>query len=252
MSTIDRPALKEIVWHQMRQDLQSLIPWFANKELLLCPACCRPLTFDDFSLEHIIPKQALACDPPDVRAAIPQNERSGMTLLCRKPLVIKGRRIPGSGCNSWKGKHYDPFLRELIRSVNPIIAKFNSRHQLALFSAGYLGLFRQFGYQIALLPAGLLMRHQFFHPNRFLREVPLDCQMILAGEALSAYDSDSRKYWSEPFKITVDGYSALLILRNMAFRLPLSRDPLVPIARALPYAPSKYVFRPDLRTVFEL
>lgn len=249
MNMIDRPALKEILWHQMRSDLKSLVPWFADNDLLLCPTCCRPLRFDEFSLEHIIPKQALASDPSDVRAATPQNERSGMTLLCRKPLVFKGKRIPGHGCNSWKGKYYDAFLHDLLRAHFQT-KQINSCHQIALFSAGYLGLFRQFGYQVALSRSGLLMRNQFFHPNSFLRDVPLTCRMILAGEGLSNYDEATRPYWTEPFKIKVDGASAFIALRNMSFKLPLSRDPTLPLVRALSYAPLKYAFRPDLATAF--
>ena len=87
MNMIDLPALKEILWHRMRNDLKLLVPWFADNDLLLCPTCCRPLRFDEFSLEHIIPKQALAYDPSDVRVAIPQNERSGMTLLCQSSRI---------------------------------------------------------------------------------------------------------------------------------------------------------------------
>jgi hypothetical protein len=250
MNMIDLPALKEILWHQMRNDLKSLVPWFADNDLLLCPTCCRPLRFDEFSLEHIIPKQALASDPSDARIAIQQNERSGMTLLCRRPLIIKGKQIPGHGCNSWKGKFYDAFLRDLLRADFQT-KQINSRHQMALFSAGYLGLFRHFGYQIALLPSGLLMRNQFFHPNFFLQDVPLACQMMLTGKGLSNYDEATRAYWTEPFKIKVDGTSAFIVLRNMSFKLPLSRDPTLRLARALPYAPSNYTFRADLTTVFE-
>ena len=75
--------------------------------------------------------------------------------------------------------------------------------------------------------------------------------MILAGEGLSNYNEANRTYWTEPFKINVDGTSAFIVLRNISFKLPLSRDPSVPLARVLPYAPSKYTFRPDLTTVFE-
>lgn len=250
MNMIDIPALKEILWHRMRADLISLVPYFSNSELLLCPACCRPLRFDEFSVEHIIPKQALASDPSDVRGFITQNERSGLTLLCRRPLVIKGKKIPGHGCNSWKGKFYDNSLRDLISS-NFQAKNLNSRHQIALFAAGYLGLFRRFGYQVALLPGGLLMRSQFFHPNSFLQGIPISCQMVLTGDRLSTYDEAARTYWSEPFKITVDSSSAVIVLRNMCFRLPLSRDPTQPLARALLYVPSKYTFRPDLTTVFD-
>jgi len=75
--------------------------------------------------------------------------------------------------------------------------------------------------------------------------------MALISEGFTNYDEANRKYWSEPFSSTVDGASAVIALRNMAFKLPLWRDPTLPLARARPYAPSKYIFRPDLTTVFE-
>lgn len=249
MKMIDIPGLKELLWHRMREDLKSLVPWFADNDLLLCPACCRRLRFDEFSVEHIIPQQALASDPKDVRDAIPQNQRSGMTLLCRRPLIMKGKTVSGSGCNGWKGKYYDRFLRELLQA-DFTKKQISSRHQVALFSAGYLGLFRQFGYQIALSPSGRLMRNQFFSPNSFLPDVPLASQILLAGESLSSFDEASRTYWSEPFKITVDDTSALIGLRSIAFRLPLSHNPIHPFARSLRYVPPKLTFRPDLTTVF--
>ena len=176
----------------MRRDLISLVPWFADNELLLCPACCRPVSYDDISVEHIVQKQALACDPVDVRQSIPQNDRSGLTLLCRKPLVIKGKRIPGDGCNSWKGRHYDAFLRELL-STDFQTRKINTRHQVSLFCAGYLALVRKFGMQITLSAAGLLSRRQFFCPNNFIKDIPVNCQILLAGQPLSEITEDSRK-----------------------------------------------------------
>lgn len=251
MSLIDLPALKEITWHKMRGDLKSLVPYFADNDLLLCPACCRPLSYDEFSVEHIVPRQALALDPPEARANVTQNERAGITLLCRRPLVYKGRRYPGQGCNSWKGKHYDPFLKELIQS-NLGSKPLSSRHQVALSSAGYLGLFRKFGYQIALSPAGVLMRNQFFNPNAFLRAFPLNCQIMLGGERLTEFKVEDRSYWSEPFKITINEQTALIGFRSIAFRLPLSRDPRQRFAQILPYAPLKHRFRPDLTTAFEM
>jgi hypothetical protein len=97
MSLIDLPAQKEILWHKLRCDLITLVPYFRDKDVLLCPACCRPVRFDDLSVEHILPKQAVALDPMAARQAISQNERSGLTLLCRKPLTIKGKRIVPQG-----------------------------------------------------------------------------------------------------------------------------------------------------------
>ncbi|MEH6689625.1 MAG: hypothetical protein V7774_00420 [Pseudorhizobium pelagicum] len=250
MKQIDLPAQKEILWHRLREDLTSLMPWFEDNDLLLCPACCRQIGFDQFSVEHIVPKQALATDPKAVRDAISQNDRSGLTLLCSKPLVIKGKTIKGSGCNSWKGRHFDPSLRDLIRA-DFLKTRLNTRHQVSLYVAGYLGLFRQFGYQVALSRAGLVSRQQFFHPNNFLKDVPNDCQMILTGERKTEFMNDEKNYWSDPFKITIEGTTGLIAFRNMVFRVPISRDPTQPLAKLLPYVPSRFAFRPDTTTVFD-
>jgi len=248
MSQVDLPSQKELLWHRMRSDLTSLMPYFRDKEVLLCPACCRPITFDDFSVEHVVPKQALALDPTDARNAVTQNTRSGLTLLCRKQLVINGKKIPGNGCNGWKGKHFDASLRKLIGSK---IQSITTRDQVALFIAGYLALVREYGYQIVLSEAGRLCRAQFFHPNDFRMEIPWNCQIILGGAPRADFTDDAKSYWSEPFKITIDGPTALIILRHMGFRVPISRDPSTPIARVLPYAPLRFTFRPDGRTFFD-
>jgi hypothetical protein len=250
MSEIDLPSLKQTLWQKLRSDLVSLIPWFADDERLLCPTCLRPLKFDDFSLEHTIPRQALADDPIAVRATISVNQRSGVTLLCRKQLAVKNKRVPGHGCNSWKGKFYDPFLKEVFR-VDFLQQQINSRHQIALFATSYLGLFGRYGYQVSLLPSGLLMRRQFFQPNTFLREIPISCQMVVAGSPPMSYDDNTHDYWSEPFRIVIERDAALVVVRDMAQRLPMSRDLRIPLARTIPYVPSKYAFRPDLTTVFE-
>jgi hypothetical protein len=88
---VDIPGLKEILWHKMRDDLKHYIPQIANTDLLMCPTCCRFLPFEHFNVEHVIPQQALADDPAEVRAAIPRSERSVTILLCMKELLIKGR-----------------------------------------------------------------------------------------------------------------------------------------------------------------
>lgn len=250
MSEIDLPGLKDRLWYEMRDDLVSLVPWFADNNLLLCPTCCRALRYEEFSLEHIIPQQAVADDPDLARAAVPKNERSGITLLCRRSLVFEKNSIPGQGCNSWKGKHYDRFVREALKP-DFLTRRFHARHHMALAAAGYLGLFREYGYQIALLPAGRLMRMQFFNPNSFLKEYPVKYQMVLTGKARAEYDEGERAYWSEPFKVSVEGDTAYVVMRNFSIILPLSRDPTAPLARALLYAPARYKFRPDLTTAFD-
>jgi hypothetical protein len=248
-SEIDLPGVKEVLWQQMYADLRSFIPHFPDNEIM-CPACFRHMKFEELSLEHIIPRQAVDCDPIEVREAITRNQRSGLTLLCTKPLVWKGRRIKGNGCNSWKGRYFDGFVRKLLHA-HPHTVKLASRHQISIFAIGYLALFAKYGYRISLSSDGLLMRTQFFNPNSFVGDIPMRYKMILAGLPLTELDDHNRTYWSDPFKITIERGAAWLVIRSMSFCLPLSSDPTRPIARALRYAPPKYKFQPNLETAFE-
>jgi hypothetical protein len=175
---IDLPGVKETLWHQMHADLRSLVPWFTDHEFLLCPTCFRQMKFDELSLEHIIPKQAVADDPQAAREAVIRNQRSGLTLLCRKPMILKGKLVKGTGCNSWKGQFFDGAAHELLHS-HPHKIELTLRHQVSLFAIEYLALFRKFGYRVSLSPSGLLMRRQFFCPDYFLKEVPHNCRMLL-------------------------------------------------------------------------
>ena len=77
---INLPGLKERLWQKMRDDLKDYIPDIPSINLAMCPTCCRFLPFEHFSIEHVIPQQSLADDPPKVRDAIPRNER-GVTVL---------------------------------------------------------------------------------------------------------------------------------------------------------------------------
>ncbi|WP_438346829.1 hypothetical protein [Methylorubrum populi] len=250
MAEIDLPSVKELLWHKMRGDLTTLVPWFASNDLLLCPTCGRALKYDEFSVEHIIPQQAVADDPAAVRVAISKNMRSGLTLLCKRTLVFSNKSIPGHGCNSWKGKYYDKYIREALQP-DVLSRRFHSRHHMAVMAAGYLGLFREYGYQIALLPSGLLMRSQFFRPNSFVPEMPMEFQMLLTGGPPESYTEDDREYWSEPFKVGVEAGAAYVVMRHFSLRLPLSRDPTVPLARALPYAPPRYRLRLNLAAILD-
>ena len=118
MSDIDLPSIKDNLWHNMRDNLINFYPAIASDRLLMCCCCGRFLPFDAFSLEHLIPKQAVKQDPVQVRnnTATPVNIRAGNLLLCQKPLKIKGHVVWEKGCNSWKGKHYDHAIRDLVVS----------------------------------------------------------------------------------------------------------------------------------------
>lgn len=248
---IDSPGLKQILWHTMRGDLQKYIPDAAETELLMCPTCCRFLPYDDFCIEHIIPQQALDDDPVAAKAALSRNERSVTILLCSKHLVLKGKFAYNNGCNSWKGRYFDKSLREIFNGRVSRGDGFNSRHQVALFSACFLGLFSRLGYQIPLTPSGVLMRKQFFSPNRFIQGIPAQCQMAMMGEPLAVFDRKDTRYWIPPFKFAFDADCGTVVVRNVSTRLPLSRNPESPIVRYLAFAPPKFKLRPDFITVFE-
>jgi hypothetical protein len=240
---------KEKIWHGMRDDLKSLAPWFVDYDLLLCPTCLRHITFDEFSLEHIIPQQALDDDHKTARDAVTRNQRAGLALLCSKRLAIKDNLIVQNGCNSWKGKHFDRFIRQVLQS-KPNNMTFTSRHQVSMFILGYLALFRKYGYRISLSRSGLLIRDQFFNPNNFLKGVPDKCQTIKMGSPLSQFDDNIKSYWDEPFGISIDEGFAMIGVRSVAFSLSLSDDPTTPLARVLRYAPPRLKFRPDFTSVF--
>lgn len=247
MGDILLPDVKRKLWTLMSEDLAQYAPAFYGAELLLCPVCCRALRYEQFSLEHILPQQAVKNDPADVRDVINKNQRSGLTLLCKETIIVGNRSFP-NGCNGWKGRNFDARVSELLKP-DPF-PRFTNTHTIALLVVGYLGLFKQYGYRVALTEDGLIARNQFFSHRRFVKKMPLTSQMVLRGSPKIEYDPSMHAYWSEPVQISVENGKAIISIRNQAVLLPLTSDPRVPIAKNLVYAPSKYVFRPDLRIAF--
>jgi hypothetical protein len=252
MSLLDA-SIKENIWHKMRQDLASYYPQVADNNLLMCCACGRFLRYEDFSLEHIIAQQALSDDPKEVKSnpRTTANTRSGNILLCRKPLLIKDRKVYKNGCNSWKGRFYDGLIREILngRIFNHEHRVLSSQHIIAVACSAYLAMVFKFGYQVALIPSGRLMRKQFFSPSRFLPDMPTRCKMVLAAPPIS-YGDDNLDFWLNPFSFTIDDGSCYVAFRAVSLILPLSRDPRIPIVKSMLIIPAKYKMRPDFRTVF--
>jgi hypothetical protein len=245
-------STKENLWHKMRQDLKLYVPDIGGTDRLMCCVCGRRLPYKDFSLEHIIPQQALADDPREVKSHpdTTANTRSGNILLCSSRLLIKGR-VYHNGCNGWKGRFYDSSLRELLngRILEHKYRRPSDQHIIAALCAAYLAMVLEFGYQVALTSSGVLMRQQFFLPHKFHRDMPLRHQIILSAPP-PKYDDNHFTIWSHPFKFTVQRSACFVGFRTMCLILPLSRDPRLPIARSVLIAPSKYTLRPDFRTVF--
>jgi hypothetical protein len=247
-------SIKEQLWHRMRQDLQTYVPQVAENDLLMCCACGRFLPYEDFSLEHIIPRRALAEDPKELKSdpRTSVNARSGNILLCRKPLSVKGHRVYGNGCNSWKGRFYDGRIRELLsgKLLDASSKKASNQHIIAALCSAYIAMVREFGYSCVLTSSGSLMRQQFFLPARFHPKMPVRCQMMLTGSA-PKYVNDQVDIWLEPFGFTIDDNSCYVRFRNFVLILPLSRDPRIPVASPRLFTPPKYKLRPDFQTLFD-
>ena len=179
------------------------------------------------------------------------NVRSGNILLCQKELKIKGQSFYRLGCNSFKGKNYDTWLREVFNRTATAENKFHSGHHVALIAAAYLAMFAKYGYQVALTRYGIITRSQFFNPTKFIPEFPLSSQMVLMGEKPTVHNESDLSLWERPFSFKVERGKCFIVMRGLSICLPLSRDPNTPIARTLPFVPPHYTMKPDFRTVFE-
>ena len=168
-------SIQDRLWHRMRKDLASFMPDIAGNRLLMCCACGRLLPQECFGLEHIIPQQALRRDPNTVRdnRATPANVRGGNLLLCKAPLKHKGRVFYKNGCNSWKGRFYDTLINELVSGAAFPPRKYTNMYTIAGLTVGYLAMVARFGYIVALMRSGLLMRRQYFSPRGLHPALPI-------------------------------------------------------------------------------
>ena len=167
-----------------------------------------------------------------------------------RTLRHKGTTVYRNGCNSWKGRFYDRRISELV--FGDVLGRqkdITQVHIIAALSLAYLAMVAEFGYVIALMESGLLMRRQFFSPTKFLSTLPLRSQMILGG-SLPVTLPDARM-WANPFSFAFENSACTVGLRNLALILPVSRDPNAPIARHLRIVPAQYKMHPNFRTVFD-
>jgi hypothetical protein len=246
------PSIKDRLWHKFRLDLAKHVPEVAGNRLLMCCACGRFLPQECFSLEHLIPQQALKADPANVRnnPATPANLRAGNLLLCKEPLIYKGSKVFNNGCNSWKGRFYDKPISEIFsgQAMQAERGRITNTHIIGGLMLGYLAMVAEFGYIVVLMKSGQLMREQFFRPTKFHPSLGTRHQILLGGTPPTSPDE---KVWSSPFSFQFENGACTVGARNFAVIVPASRDPLTPIARHLRIVPSKYKFRPDFRTFFD-
>jgi hypothetical protein len=251
MSDLMTPSIQDRLWHTMRQDLVRFVPEVAGTRLLMCCACGRFLPRECFDLEHLIPQQALKQDPEAIRTnpATPANVRGGNLLLCKKPLKYKGKMVHENGCNSWKGRHYDKRISELVSGEAWEGEACTQVHIIGALSLGYLAMVAHFGYIVALMRSGLLMRYQFFSPYKYHPDLPERCKILLGGSVPAT--SPEAQMWANPFSFEVTDTSCIVVARNFAVTIPVSRDPRKPLARHLRIVPSRYALRPVFTTVFD-
>lgn len=249
--SIDLPSVKQVLWEDARRDFLSIAPEFATSDLLPCPACARLLPQRHFTLEHILPQQALANDPPEVRndPQLSTNRRTRLLLLCSYGLKTGENTKAPNGCNGWKGRYFDSHIRDII--VDSVPTKrggaITPQHSVALSAAAYLALVSEFGYRVVYTASGWLLRQQFFHPRRHIEGFPDNCQMILTGGRFT-YPNIPSEVWAKPFNFVIYEDRCLVTIRQTAMYVPLSRDPRLPVSSFLRFVPSKYRLRPDFRS----
>jgi hypothetical protein len=236
----------------MRQDLMKFVPEISGNHLLMCSACGRFLPQECFDLDHLIPRQALKQDPSAVRTnpSTTANIRAaGNILLCKKPLKVKRDVVYENGCNGWKCRFYDKAISQLISTTALQAKNCTELHIIGALSLAYLAMVAEFGYVVALMRSGLLMREQFFRPAKFHPALPLRSQMLLGGSM--PVTSPNAPLWARPFSFGFYRPGVCTVAaRNFGVLLPISRDPREPIATHLQIAPARYKLRPDFRTVF--
>ncbi|MCP1237014.1 hypothetical protein NKW55_10400 [Gluconobacter kondonii] len=246
---IDAPDIKRQLWVTMRRDLVKLVPYLKDTEKLICPLCGRLLCFEEFSLEHILPQQGLKCDPDEVRSKYSKNERAGLTLTCKSPLKIKGKKIATNGCNGWKGMHYDKAISDTMKYQSD--SRRLGRHTRGALVAAFLGLFKKFGYSVVLTSSGAIMRKQFLLIDKFCRELPDRCTIMLSGETPKRLGEVPDEYWNIPIWVNIPDDNVQYCsagYRSVSVCLPLSRNPRVPINTSNLHVPDRYILRPNLQT----
>lgn len=178
-------SLKKELFKLLHENLVATFPSYASKEVVLCPVCFTEITENEVlggALEHIVPTNIVNEDPDCIKFAT-KNQRSGLTVLCRKRRIwgnqttydfgerdwniqIKwSNKVANQGCNGLKGSLYDRVFCGLLDDTSHNLLELTNRQKVATLMMGYLGAFQIFGYEYVLLPELNEVRDQFDRPD---------------------------------------------------------------------------------------
>jgi hypothetical protein len=99
---------------------------------------------------------------------------------------------------------------------------------------GYLAMVSEFGYIVALMESGLLLRNSSSNPRKFRPALGSRFQIVLVGSPPTAADEEA---WNNPFSFKLERGACLVTARNYVITVPLSRDPFTPIAQHIKIVP---------------
>lgn len=168
MAPPSKPSLANEVFSVLLADLRSL-PGYEARTSILCPMCLSDITLDELrvgGIEHIIPRNAVRDDPVDMRDIATQNQRCGITALCRTRRIHPGGADIAHGCNGWKGSKYDFAFRGLLDSEAHHADELSNRNAVGILLMAYLGAFQCLGYSYILQDTLGVIRSQFMEPDR--------------------------------------------------------------------------------------
>lgn len=178
-------SIKEKIFNSLHQNLVETFPFYASKEVVLCPVCFTEITKEDVfkgALEHIIAENIIRNDCDEAKITT-TNQRCGLTVLCRKPrfwggkssismdgqtfnvMLELGNKEAKQGCNGLKGQLYDRLFRGLLDDKQHDSKQISIRHRVAVLMMAYLGAFQLYGYEYILLPSLNQVRDQFDNPD---------------------------------------------------------------------------------------
>jgi len=161
--------ISEQVFDVLHRNLMTCRPEHEPKQTIICPICLREISRSEVlvgGVEHIVPNVIVKSDPVALAGEMTKNQRSGLTVLCRRPRVYgDDKRLAKHGCNGLKGSLYDWSLKHIGSSTRRGSIPFTHRQLVGILIMGYLGAFQTFGYEYILRDELSEIRRQFDYPE---------------------------------------------------------------------------------------